>query len=141
MEINWDKDPWDKLLQTIQEGKFYPDSLMEPIEIPVAVSTEPNEAVKALLAQLARQTEAQERQAVELHLHTDELRRQADELQRQADELRRQAEAQESIHEQLKEEAADRAHDDKKYFWLGALVSLVTALLVECGAALLSLLQ
>lgn len=56
-------------------------------------------------------------------------------------ELQRQADAQERMDQALRDEAAARAKDDKKYFWLGALVSFVTAMLVEHGPTLLSVLR
>lgn len=69
------------------------------------------------------------------------LKEQTDSLNRQVDELRRQADTQSHIEEHLKEEAVTRAKDDRKYFWLGALISFVTAMLVEHGLELIQLLQ
>lgn len=62
-------------------------------------------------------------------------------INRQAEELKRQADAQELLISELKQESKDRTKDDKKYFWLGALISLVTAILIEHGSELLEVLQ
>lgn len=55
-------------------------------------------------------------------------------IQEQNAELRRQADAQERFKAAYQQECADRARDDKKYFWLGiavnALVSVAVTLAV-----------
>lgn len=64
----------------------------------------------------------------------DELEKMVAEMQRHSEELRRQADAEEQLNRQLEREATARAKSDKKYFWLGALVSLA----VSVGIALLT---
>lgn len=67
----------------------------------------------------------------------NELKRQADAQEQQIDELKRQAAAQENIHMQLQEESKSREKDDKKYFWLGAIVSLGISAVIEVLSRLL----
>lgn len=71
----------------------------------------------------------------------DALQKQLDQTKRELHEMKKQTEAQKKIAKTLEKEALDRARDDKKYFWLGALVSLVTSLLVTYGSKLILALQ
>lgn len=63
------------------------------------------------------------------------------ELSRQAKQLQRQADIQKEIETHLKEEAAARTKDDKKYFWLGVLTSFLVSMLVAHSTTLIRLLQ
>ena len=62
-------------------------------------------------------------------------------MKQQTEELHRQSNAQEKLIEELREESRKRAHDDTKYFWIGALISFLAAMLVEHGGWLLMLLR
>lgn len=70
----------------------------------------------------------------------EELRHQASELQKQVEQLQRQADIQKEIEIHLKEEAAARSKDDKKYFWLGVLTSFIISMLVAHSVTLMQLL-
>lgn len=58
-----------------------------------------------------------------------------------SEQLQRQADAQEEIRQQLNEEERSRSQDDKKYFWLGVLTSLIVSMTVEHGAELIAFLR
>lgn len=58
-----------------------------------------------------------------------------------AKQQKSQAESQKNISNNLEEESLSRAKDDKKYFWLGALVSFLISMTVEHGAAMIQFLQ
>jgi chromosome segregation ATPase len=63
-----------------------------------------------------------------------EISRQADAQEKQISELKLQVEAQQSIRDHLKEEADTRKKDDRKYFWIGVVASLI----ISISAALLT---
>lgn len=62
-------------------------------------------------------------------------------MKQQTEELHRQSDAQERLIKELQEESRKRAHDDTKYFWIGALISFLAAIVVEHGAELLEFLR
>lgn len=73
-----------------------------------------------------------------LHQHTEQI---ASTLADISEQQKAQAESQKNIYNNLKEESISRSKDDKKYFWLGTLVSLVTSILVEHGSDMIRFLQ
>lgn len=73
-----------------------------------------------------------------LQQHTEQI---AATLADIAEQQKIQAASQRNIDNGLKEESISRSKDDKKYFWLGALVSFVISMTVEHGPTLLNILQ
>lgn len=125
--MDYSEEQWEKIVQELSPKMDVPKT--NPLPSYPDVKIDLNGHFQRLHAELNENIAA-------------ELARQSDILeQKVSSELRRQADAQSHIEEHLKEEAITRAKDDRKYFWLGALISFVAAILVEHGPALIQFLQ
>lgn len=90
--------------------------------------------IHEVIAPLEQQAESAEKQAMS-------AKQQVAALESQHKELKRQADSQNDIFQLLEQESVSRAADDKKYFWLGTLVSFLISMTVEHGAAMIQFLQ